>query len=137
MFGGDRTIAVTRTDGSVVARTRWRSSAGGSDSGVSVSPNSRAFAFRLVKGANATLYVLRAGATHAEALYRHRLGPSGCAVGANLSWSGRFLLYVSTDGRRAIVDTATRAVTELTRLAVALPGERASLAWASDFGRQS
>jgi hypothetical protein len=135
VFGGDRTIVVTRTDGSVIARTRWRSSAAGSDSGVSVSPDGRAFAFRLVKGRNATLHLLRAGATAAETLYRHRLGPSGCAVGANLSWHGRFLLYVSTDGRRAIVDTATRAVIDLTRLAVALPGERASIAWASDFGR--
>jgi len=135
VFGGDRTIVVTRTDGSVVARTRWRSSAAGSDSGVSVSPDGRAFAFRLVKGPHAALYVLRAGATRADPLYRHRLGPSGCAVGSNLSWSGRFLLYVSTDGRRAIVDTATRAVTDLTRLALALPGERASIAWASDFRR--
>jgi hypothetical protein len=142
VFGGAQRLVVTRTDGSVVARARWRSRLG-SDSGVAVSPDGRSFAFRLTgaKRAAATLYVLRAGSTRADAVYRHRLGPSGCAVGANLSWNGRFLLYVSTDGHRAIVDTATHVVTDLTKLAVALPrrsaGEQASFAWASDLRRQS
>jgi hypothetical protein len=143
VFSGRRTIVVTRGDGSVLARARWPSLRVGSDSGVSVSPDGRLFAFRLsdarpgTKRATATVYLLRADSTHAIPILRHRLGPSGCAVGANLFWSGRFLLYVSTDGRRAIVDTVTRAVTDLTKLAAALPrrsaGERASLAWAGDF----
>jgi hypothetical protein len=143
VFGGMRTIVVTRADGSIVARARWRSSRVGSDSGVSASPDGRLFAFRLTdarpgsKRATATVYFLRAGATRAVPILRHRLGPSGCAVGANLFWRGHFLLYSSTDGHRAIVDTATRAVTDLTSLAAALPhrsaAERASLAWASDF----
>jgi hypothetical protein len=142
VFGGAQRLVVTRIDGSVVARTRWRPRLG-SDSGVAVSPDGRSFAFRLTdarpgaKTATATLYLLHAGSTRAEAVYRHRLGPSGCAVGANLGWKGRFLLYVSTDGHRALVDAATRTVTDLTKLATALPrrsaGEQASFAWASEF----
>jgi hypothetical protein len=147
VFGGARSIVVTRDDGSVVARARWRSSRIGSDSGVSASRDGRLFAFRLSdartgsKRATATVYLLRAGSSHAVPILRHRLGPSGCAVGANLSWRGRYLLYSSTDGHRAIADTATRGIIDLTRLAAALPrrsaAERASLAWASDFRRAS
>ena len=104
---------------------------------MSVSPDGRLFAFRLTdaRSRRATIYLLRAGSTHSVPIFRHRLGRTGCAVGANLSWRGRFQLYVSTDGRRAIVDTATRTVTDLTMLTDAL--QRASLAWASDFRRQS
>jgi hypothetical protein len=138
VFGGARTIVVTRTDGSLVARTGWRSARLGSDSGVSVSRDGRTFAFRLTDARpgsrsvrTATVYLLRAGSSRAVPMLRHRLGPTGCAVGANLFWRGRFLLYVSTDGRRVIVDTVTRAVTDLTKLTDAL--QRASVAWASDF----
>jgi len=59
-------------------------------------------------------------------------------VGANLSWHGRFLLYSSTDGYQAVVDTATGGVTDLSRLATLLPrlsvAEHASPAWTSDLG---
>jgi hypothetical protein len=143
VFGGARSIVVMRDDGSVVARARWRSPRVGSDSGVSASPDGRLFAFRLSdaragsKRATATVYLLRAGSSHAVPILTHRLGPSGCAMGANLFWRGGYLLYSSTDGRRAIADAATRKILDLTRLAAALPrrsaAERASLAWASDF----
>ena len=62
----------------------------------------------------------------------------GCAVGAGLSWHGRYVLYSSADGRQAIVDSAERTVTDLGPLARRLPAksraERASVEWASSFG---
>jgi hypothetical protein len=145
VFTGAHDVVVTRRDGTVVTRTRWRPSLGGQDAGVSVSPDGRTFAFRLstarpgAKSARAVVELLRAGGTRAHPLYAHALGPSGCAVGANLSWSGRFLLYASTDGRRAVLDTRRGRVLDLRRLARALPhrwnGELADAYWASDFRR--
>ena len=144
VFGGAHSITVSRRDGSVVARAAWESRSLGADSGVSVEPGGRAFAFRLsdarpgARSATATIYLLRRGASRATPLYRHHLGPSGCAVGANLSWHGRFLLYSSTDGHQAVVDTATGGVTDLSGLATLLPrlsvAEHASPAWTSDLG---
>ena len=63
---------------------------------------------------------------------------SGCGVGADLSWHGRYVLYGSADGRQAIVDSATRTVTDLVPLSRGLPAEspneRAAVEWASSFG---
>jgi hypothetical protein len=144
IFAGGHGITITRRNGALVARASWaRSRRVASDSGVSVSSNRRAFAFRLTdahpgaRSSRATVYVLRAGANKAQAIYRHRLGPSGCAVGASLNWHGRFLLYSSTDGRKVVLDTADNHVIDLTRLARGLPhrnqGETAALSWRSDF----
>jgi hypothetical protein len=134
VFSGRRSVAVTRLDGTVVARARWRPSrVDALDAGVSVAPDGRSFAFRLAnarqssRGA-AVLYVLRAGESRAHALYRHRLGRAGCASGASLSWSGRFLLYSSVDGQRSILDTRSGNVIRLERLARALPRRGAELA---------
>lgn len=145
VFTSAHAITVTRRDGSVVARAQWHSPRSAVDSGVSVAPGGRSFVFRVsdarpgARSSEATLYLLRAGWTRAEILYRHRLGPSGCAVGANLSWHGRYVLYTSFDRHEAVVDTATRRLTDLRRLARALPTrssiELASAAWASDFRR--
>jgi hypothetical protein len=81
--------------------------------------------------------VLRAGASKAQAIYCHHLGPSGCAVGAGLSWHGRFLLYTSTDGRSVVLDTTSGHAVDLTRVARLLPrrsvGELARVLWRSDF----
>ena len=144
VFAAARTITVTRRDGSVVARTSWHSRRLHADSGVSVAPGRRAFAFRLsdarpgATSGQATLYLLRPGSSRPEVLYRHRLGPSGCGVGAGLSWHGRYVLYGSADGRQAIVDSATRTVTDLVPLSRGLPAEspdeRAAVEWASSFG---
>jgi hypothetical protein len=66
-------------------------------------------------------------------LYRHRMGPSGCAVGASLTWRGGLVLYSSTDGRLALLDTHGPAW-RLDRFARTLPHrwrtERATAFWA-------
>jgi len=142
VFQGARELAVVRRDGRVLARTAWRT--GSFDSGVSVSADGRSYAFRLsnaVPGARrswAAVDVLRAGSARAEVVFRHRLGPSGCAVGADLSWRGRFLLYDSTDGTMTVLVPGTKTI-DLSGLAQALPhaspAERARAAWESDFRR--
>jgi hypothetical protein len=141
-FARRNAITLTRRDGSVVARSSVAPGSS-SDSGVSIAPDGRAAAFRTSnsrpgsKAGRASVYLLRAGATRATLLYRHRLGPSGCAVGANLSWHGRFLLYSSVDGRRAVIETSSGRVTDLRHVAHALPvrarTEVATVAWAADF----
>jgi hypothetical protein len=143
VFQARREIVVTRPDGSVVARTSWHGARLEADSGVSVSPDGRAFAFRLsdarpgARSGTATLYVVHPGLAGRRSVYHHQLGPSGCAVGAGMGWHRHDVLYESSDGRRAIVDVDTRRVTELTAFAKALPhrskAEFASLEWASAF----
>ena len=144
VFSGGHDLVVARRDGRPVARARWSPSPRvASDSGVAVSGDGRRFAFRLSsarpgsRAGRATVYVLRAGETQARAIYRDRLGPSGCAVGANLSWSGRFLLYDSYDGALAVLDSRGGRARDLGRLAQALPRrlrvERASAAWAANY----
>lgn len=143
VFSAARGVTVTRRDGTLVARARWPGSLGGSDSGLSVSADGRSFAFRVsdaragARSARATVYVLRAGERRARVLYRHRLGPTGCGVGVNLRWLGRFLLYSSTNGQPTILDSGGGSARSLGRVAALLPrrapGERASAAWASEF----
>jgi hypothetical protein len=146
VFTGRRSVAITRLDGSLVARARWpRSALDTLDSGVSVSPDGRRFAFRLsnarpgAKRGAAAVYVLHSGRSRAHVIYRHRLGASGCAVGASMEWHGSFLLYESADGQRAILDAKSGKRTDLARFARALPGRRATdeydVFWASDFPR--
>jgi hypothetical protein len=88
-----------------------------------------------VRDRDALVYVLRLGAPRPRLVLRHRLGPTGCAFGANLEWHRSLLLYSSADGRRAILDTATGRVTNLTALARALPGSLADVGLAADFRR--
>jgi hypothetical protein len=144
VYSGGRSITVTTRDGAVIAGAHWNARLH-SDGGVAVSANGRDFAFRLSdahagsRSGSATVYLLKAGATRAEPLYLHRLGPSGCAVGAGFSWRGSSLLYSSSDGTLALLDADRRAGVNLTRLAARLPhrsaGERALAAWRSDFPR--
>jgi hypothetical protein len=151
VFSGSRSITVARDDGRLVARTEWRSRRLHSDAGVGVAPTGRVFAFRLSdaragdRTGTATVYVLRAGSTHATAVYRHKLGSSGCAVGAGLSWHGRSLLYSSSDrrdgrdGRDAIIEPRARHTIDLTAFTQKLPkkspGEQPSVYWRSDLPR--
>jgi len=141
VFAGPHSIVVTRRDGSRVAATRWPRRLE-NDSGVRVAPGGRAFAFRLsdlhagATSGRGIVYVLRAGAVGATAVYRGRLGPAGCGYGANLSWNRHSLLYDSSDGSVAIITGGSRPI-DLTRLAATLPrrssGERALAAWRSEF----
>lgn len=145
VFAGTHSITATKRDGTLIARTAWSSPHLNSDAGVAVSPDGSSFAFRLsdahpgAGSSSATVYLLRAGATQAQAIYQHHLGPSGCAVGANLTWNGSSLLYSSSDGTLAILNTSTRTSTDLTTLAKTLPRrsapERALAGWRSDFRR--
>lgn len=110
-FSGRRSVAVTSLTGKLIARDRWPPSRIDNLNGLSASPDGRSFAFRLTDaypGAHhgeAVVYVLHAGQSQARAVYRHELGASGCAVGAGMEWHGRYLLYSSTDGRQAVLDT--------------------------------
>lgn len=144
VFYGGHGVTVTRLDGSPLARAGWpRSRRFVFDSGLSVSPDARTFAFRLRSGragartGAAALYLFRAGDTRAHAIFRHRLRTIGCAAGAGLSWHGRFLLYSSSDGRLAVADSRSGAIRGLGPLARALPRlarrEVVSAYWASDF----
>jgi hypothetical protein len=143
VFSCPTSITTTSRDGAVIAKADWSSSQLNSDAGVSVSADGRSFAFRLsdarpgARSSTATVYLLRARASQAQAVYRHHLGPSGCAVGAGLSWHGQNLLYSSTDGTLAILNTRTHATISLNSLAKALPrrsdAERASAEWRSNL----
>ena len=145
VFAGAHSITASRRDGTVIASARWRSPHLNSDAGVAVSVDGSAFAFRLsdahpgARSSTATIYLLRAGATRAQPIYRHRLGPSGCAVGAGFGWHGSSLLYSSSDETLAVFDTRTDTTTNLTVLASRIPhrspGERALADWRSDFRR--
>jgi hypothetical protein len=145
VFSGANSITATQRNGTVIAEAHWKPRHLNSDSGVAVSPDGTTLAFRLSdahpgsRSSTATVYLLRAGATRAHAIYRQRLGRSGCAVGANLAWHRTSLLYRSSDGTLAILDTRTALATDLTMLARALPhqasGERAYASWRSDFRR--
>lgn len=143
VFSGPHSITATTRGGAVIAHAHWANRGVNSDAGVAVSSDGRAFAFRLSdarpgsRSGTATVYLLHAAANRAQPIYRHRLGPTGCAAGANFSWHGPNLLYSSSDGTLIVVDTLTGAVTNLTTLATQLPhrsaGERALAAWRSDF----
>ncbi len=128
VFNGRRSVTIINLNGKLIARDRWaRTPIDTFDSGLSVSPHGRTFAFRLSSahpGAHhgqAVVYVLHAGQSEARAIYRHRLGPSGCAVGANMEWHGRYLLYSSADGQRAVLDTSTGRRISLMHLLHGIP----------------
>jgi hypothetical protein len=53
---------------------------------------------------------------------RRRMRFALCARGADLEWHGRWLLYRTTEGVAAAVDTATDRTVDLTRFAERLPG---------------
>lgn len=141
VFQGGYGVSVTRTDGALVARASWRRSGlSRLDSGISVAPDGRAFAFRLTDGGRsaprrAAIEVLRPGESRLHTIDVHRLLPSGCAVGANLRWHGSSLLYDSSDGRVAVFDTSRRRAVELG--SIGLPRltrlDRTNAGWASEF----
>jgi hypothetical protein len=148
VFEGEHSVFVIRRDGSFVARAGWpRTPALVADSGVSVSPDGQTFVYRLTnvypgsKGGRGAVYVLHAGETKAHPVYGHRMGPGGCGVGADLTWHGPFVMYRSTDGNLAAIDTRSSRVWKLTSFMRSLPGlpsrttSYAAGYWASDFGQ--
>ena len=131
-----RAVLVTSRDGAVVARTGWRRGLE-SDSGVSVAPGGRAYALRLRDEATRTVrvVVLRPGERPAV-VARRRLGPRLCVVAAAMAWSGRFLLYRSTAGDLAVLDSRGGPARSLLPLArrLGLRTGQAEAWWASDLG---
>jgi hypothetical protein len=131
-------VTVTDLHGKIVARARWRGKLMNFDSGLSVSRDGRSFAFRLsnarpgAKSGSAAVFILRAGERRARLLFRHRLGPSGCAVGAGLNWHQRYLLYRTWAGRAAVLDSRTRQIRSLASVLARLPKR-----WATDIGAAS
>ncbi|HEX6699501.1 MAG TPA: hypothetical protein VF101_02110 [Gaiellaceae bacterium] len=65
--------------------------------------------------------LLRADGSVVRALHR-RLRFALCARGADLTWRGGWLLYHSTEGALAAIDSRTRRTIDLTRFAARLPG---------------
>ena len=118
-------VRVWDAQGRVVAQAGWPRSLA-ADSGLAVAPDGRAVAFRLSDAhpgaafGTARVRVLDGATGRAREIYRHRLGPSGCAVGGNLVWRGRALLYDAYDGHLAVLDADGGPAVRLTRLARAL-----------------
>lgn len=146
VFYAQRSVTITSLAGKLIARARWpRTPIDNLDSGLSVSPDGRAFAFRLTNAhpgarhGEAIVYVLQAGQSHARALYRHRLGASGCRVGASMEWHGRYLLYGSADGQQALLDSRGGRQISLMRLLHRIPqrgrSQTYNVYWRSDFVR--
>jgi hypothetical protein len=145
-FTGRRHVAVLRRDGTLVARASWRGARRELDAGVATTDDGKLFAFRVSRArpgarrSTATVYVLRAGATRATAVYRHRLDQAGCGSGASVDWHGSSLLYRSVDGT-GVAETAvlgadgsairlTPLLRLLPRLSPAAPG---NAFWADGF----
>lgn len=146
VFNGRHSVTISNLHGRLIARDRWpRTRIDNFDSGLSVSPDGRSFAFRLssahpgARHGKAIVYVLHAGQSRARAIYRHQLGPSGCAVGASMEWHGSYLLYSSADGQRAVLDTRTGRQITLMHLLHRIPQRGRSqvydVFWRSDFAR--
>ncbi len=81
-----------------------------------------------------TVYVLWAGAQTATAVHTERVAFRACARGASVQWHRKWLLYSTSEGNLAAIDTtgAHRAI-ELSSLARSLPGTRegSTAYWAS------
>jgi hypothetical protein len=146
LFYGQRSVTITSVAGKLIARARWpRTPIDNLDSGLSVSPDRRTFAFRLTNAhpgarrGEAIIYVLHAGQSHARAIYRHHLGASGCRVGASMEWHGRYLLYSSADGQQAALDSRGARQISLMALLRRIPqrgrNQTYNVFWRSDFPR--
>ena len=139
-------VRVWDAGGRVVAQAGWPRSLT-ADSGLAVAPDGRSVAFRLSDAApgaafgTARVRLLDEASGRARELYRHRLGPSGCAVGGNLAWHGRALLYDAYDGHLAVLDARGGRAFRLTRLARALLPDGTygdvSAAWLADYRRRA
>jgi hypothetical protein len=69
-----------------------------------------------------TVYMLRAGARRARAVFSARPDIGGCGYAASLAWHGRWLLYSSGDQRIVVIDGAGQTNVDLSRVVARLPG---------------
>jgi hypothetical protein len=122
---GANRLAVLRRDGTLVGRVRFggRGIALGPSvagrGGVALSVTHGYRGYRTIGLED--VQVMRPDGSVARVL-RRRLRFALCARGADLSWRGRWLLYRSTEGALAAIDTRTGRTVDLTRFAARLPG---------------
>jgi hypothetical protein len=135
----DHRVVVVRPDGSVFAWTRLPRSHGQAESVSSslvVAPHASAVAFTAASGPTGgrdaagrthdteTVYLLRSGAHRPTPLHTERTS-FGCGRWAGLEWHGRWLLYSSTVGNLAVIDTTgAHPAVELGSLVRTLSGMR-------------
>jgi hypothetical protein len=124
-------VVVLRADGSLFASTLLHGSKYRAENEVNLYAvaSASALAFIVAPGQTSgpeTVYLLRAGARRAIAVYRRRVQLGGCAHWVSLEWHGRWLLYNDVAGDLAVIDTAgTRRPIELGSAVRRLPGARA------------
>jgi hypothetical protein len=128
-----RRLVVLRADGRVFATTRLPRPLKRADSvssAVATDAHSSAVAFTVSRGNTTSgsrgrefVSLLRPGATAARIVYRERLTFAVCERMADLSWRGRWLLYSSSEGRVALIDTRRPARSvDLSGVVARLPG---------------
>jgi hypothetical protein len=92
---------------------RRREPADGVSSSVATNATGTAYAFTAIHGVTAhgldpreAIYVLHPGERQARTIFDERVSLKGCGRTANLSWNGRWLLYSTTEGHAAVVDSS-------------------------------
>jgi hypothetical protein len=141
-----RRLVVLRADGGVFASTpllRPLKRADFVSSALAADDRSDAVAFTATRGNTASsargselVYLLGPGAARAQVVYRERLTFAVCERAASLSWRGRWLLYSTSEGYAALIDTRRPARSvDLSRTIARLPGRggdegRFDVAWA-------
>jgi hypothetical protein len=140
-----RRLVVLREDGSVFAATplpRPLKRVDSVSSALAADADADAVAFTATRGNTASgsrgselVYLLRVGATQARLVYRERLSFAVCERAAELSWRGHWLLYSTSEGHVALVDTfrPSRSL-DLSATVARLPGrgsdaDRFDVAW--------
>jgi hypothetical protein len=128
-----RRLVVLRDDGRVFASTQLPRPLKRADvvsSALAADARGRAVAFTATRGNTAYcsrgsefIYLLMPGTTAARVVFRERLSFAVCERAATLSWRGPWLLYSSSEGRVALVDTRWPAKSvDLSTAVSRLPG---------------
>jgi len=115
-------LVVLRPDGSTLGRFRAAGALGGPVAragGVAVAVTHGYRGYRTVGAED--VEVMRPDGSVVRVL-RRRLRFALCARGADLAWRGRWLLYRTTEGVAAAVDTASGRTVDLSRFVARLPG---------------
>jgi hypothetical protein len=126
-------LVVLRPDGRVFASTTLPRPARRADmvsSALAAGGDADAVAFTVTHGNTAygsrgseIVYLLRPGTAAARVVFRERLRFAVCERQAELSWRGRWLLYSTSEGHVALVDTSRPAQSaDLSETVARLPG---------------
>ena len=146
-----RRLVVLRDDGRVFASTALPPPLRRPDvvsSALAADARGRAVAFTATRGNTADrsrgsefVYLLTPRVTAARVVFRERLTFAVCERAASLSWRGPWLLYSTSEGRVALVDTRRPARSiDLSAAVARLPGRggdegRFDAVWASEGGQ--